>query len=308
MAKPGTRIRSIVLQTFMDEPARRLACASKAQRLAPAGDDQHTHLNSEAQADLLTAIHDKVIPRLLQAHLPPSDAPAAAPAIAVKARVLELPTAAEVANVVTLAVQQNSPAVLEIIAPMLDRGLSIEIILLRLVAPAARELGEEWLADTKSFTEVTLGLATLHEIVQLLSLRHYDLADRLAERGTVVLVGAHAEQHTLGLHILGELLRQSRWGVVIEPEMTHSELVEHVASEHVAAVGISVSCTEHLDSLSRLIETVQQFSRNTSLTVMLGGPLDLTGFARDAGAQFWDDAGEAVHWLNSNAVQPRSKR
>ena len=41
------------------------------------------------------------------------------------------------------------------------QGLSLEVVMLDLVAPAARLLGEQWKEDLRGFTEVSAGLGML---------------------------------------------------------------------------------------------------------------------------------------------------
>ena len=60
-------------------------------------------------------------------------------------------------------------AAFEVIAGMLLRGESEESLLLFLVAPCARLLGEQWAADARPFAEVVRGLDVIREIANALS-------------------------------------------------------------------------------------------------------------------------------------------
>ena len=72
--------------------------------------------------------------------------------------------------------------------------------MLDLIAPAARMLGDGWVDDTRTFTDVTFGLGILQQVVHTFG---PTLAPQDGNRGSVVLVAAPSEQHTLGVHVLG---------------------------------------------------------------------------------------------------------
>jgi methanogenic corrinoid protein MtbC1 len=210
------------------------------------------------------------------------------------------PTSEEVFEVARIAACHDLPGALAFVEAVCREGLSLEVVLLELIAPAARLLGEHWKADLRSFTEVSAGLGTLQQLVHILG---PSFAPSLPHRGLVVLVAAPGEQHTLGLYLVGEFLRRAGWGVQIAPTMSESELIRLVASERVEMVGISVSNSQFLKPLSTLISAVRKASRNAELSVMLGGALDLVEFASRNGATLCaSDPREAVRWLEDHAT------
>ena len=256
-------------------------------------------LQPDGRADLLSAIHERVIPQLMLAHVPD------------RSELSELeacpgarlpPTTEEVAHFSRLATAEDLQAALAYVEVLAGDGLSVEVILLHLVAPAARLLGDEWLDDRRSFTEVTLGLNTLHQVVHILG---PSFAVAPAPRGSVILVAAPAEQHTLGIYLLAEFLRRDGWGVQVDPNMPLATLLSLVKAEHVEMVGISVSNTDLVAPLTRMVSSVRKASKNTDLTVMLGGSLALAGDAEAIGATFCNDPFEAGRLLERRARRSR---
>jgi methanogenic corrinoid protein MtbC1 len=247
----------------------------------------------KSRPDLLATIESEIIPRLMLAHR--SD-PQAAP---VCADARPAPDEAEIAEFARIAACHDLQGALAFVETVCRAGLSLEAVLLELVAPAARLLGEHWKADRRTFTEVSAGLGTLQQVVHVLG---PSFAPVLPHRGLVVLMAAPGEQHTLGLYLVGEFLRRAGWGVQVAPTLSESDLVRLVSSERVEMLGISVSNSELLKPLGALIEAVREASRNPGLGVMLGGSLDTREFAAKHKVTFCAaDPREAVRWLEENA-------
>jgi len=246
--------------------------------------------------DLLTTIHEQIIPKLVLAHT--SDLGGSLLACP-DARLP--PTEEEVAEFAQISVEQELGRALDFVASMAREGLSLETVLLQLVAPAARFLGDQWLSDDRTFTDVTVGLATIHQVVNVLG---PSFASGVPDRGFVVLVAAPSEQHTLGIYLLAEFLRRAGWGVQVEPSMPEVELIDLVRGEHVEMVGISVSNADLVAPLARLVTRVKLASRNPALAVMVGGSLDLEETAQQIGTTFCNDPRDAVRWLDQHTRSP----
>jgi methanogenic corrinoid protein MtbC1 len=255
-------------------------------------------VDAAAKGDLLATIHEKIIPQLVLSHCeigkgascPDSRQP---------------PTAEEVSAFAAIAVREDDTAALAFVEVLASQGVSLEAVLLHLVAPAARLLGDEWLDDLRSFTEVTIGLGTLQRIVHVLG---PSFAPDTAERGLVVLIAAPCEQHTLGIYMLGEFLRRARWGVLVEPNMSEDELVSMVGSQRVEMLGISMSSSQEMKALGRLVASVQRASINPDLAIMMGGCSELRDAAEQLGALYCSDPREAVRWLEQHVLARRQNR
>jgi methanogenic corrinoid protein MtbC1 len=205
------------------------------------------------------------------------------------------PTPREVEEFAELAVAMETMQALEQVESRLRAGAAYEGVLLDLVGGAAHMLGEQWTSDHRTFAEVTIGLATLHRVVAML--RHR-LKPPVSARGVVILLAAPGEQHTLAIHVLGDLLIHAGWDADVWPVFHEAELVATVATEPIVMVGISVNSAEFVAPLAPLIARLRAASLNRDLTVMLGGAVDLSSYATDIGAVFCADARRALSWLD----------
>jgi methanogenic corrinoid protein MtbC1 len=261
-------------------------------RLTP---DAPPPVDTAARGDLLATIHEKIIPQLVLTHCEIGKG-GACPDLRPP------PTDQEVAAFAAIAVREDDTAALGFVEGLASQGVSLEAVLLHLVAPAARLLGDEWLDDLRTFTEVTIGLGTLQRIVHVLG---PSFAPDTANRGLVVLIAAPSEQHTLGIYMLGEFLRKAGWGVLVEPNMSEDELVSMVGSQRVELLGISMSSSQGMKALGHLVTSVRRASVNSDLTIMMGGSLELRGAAEQLGALYCSDPREAVCWLEQRVLARR---
>lgn len=282
------RSRSLVVERIL-----RVATQRPAAKRGRRDDFWPAEPEPEERSDLLATIESEIIPRLLMAHR----ADPLGPAACAESRLP--PTDEELGEFARLATCHDLAGALAFVESMSREGLSLESILLDLIGSTARLLGEQWADDLRGFTEVCSGLGTLQQVVHILG---PSFAPALPHRGLVVLVAAPGEQHTLGLYLTGEFLRRAGWGVQVSPNITESELVDLVASEHVTMLGISVSNDELLKPLVGLIDSVRRASCNPDMTIMLGGPLDLSDYAVHCGASLCSsDPRDAVRWLERHA-------
>lgn len=243
-------------------------------------------------ADLVHTVTNHIIPRLLLAHH------MEARGVDRVAEARKPPTDDEVAILVEIAVAQDLQGGMKQVEARLREGLSLESILLDWIAGAARLLGDQWLADERSFADVTLGLGSLH---RLLAMLRHRFKPPLRHRGLVVLVTAPGEQHTLAIHVLGDLLQHAGWEAVVRPNLAEDELVAMVSCEPVVMVGISVSSEAFLAPVSRIVNQVLETSLNRALAVMLGGAMDMSSFAEEVGAMYCTSARGALGWLDRHA-------
>lgn len=255
-------------------------------------DTERSSLDRMRSSDLVDTVANHIVPRLLLAHR--MDAREVERA----AEARKPPSAEDVVSLVELAVAQDVPGAMRQAEVRLRLGMTLESLLLDWIAAAARLLGDQWLRDERSFAEVTLGLGTLHRM--LATLRHR-LGPPLSHRGVVVLLTAPGEQHTLAIHVLGDLLRHVGWEAVVEPNLSEDALLTMVATEPVVMVGISVSNGDLVAPLDRLVARVHEVSLNRELAVMLGGAIDLSSHAEGIGAVFCPSARTALSWLERRA-------
>lgn len=240
-------------------------------------------------APLLSTLEREIFPRLVVVHQ--------APDVGTHAHAAQQShTHPDVAALARLAAQGQLTEALVLVEQAFRGGASVERVLLELVAPAARTLGEAWLDDTCSFTEVTAGLGTLQQLV--LAFRPQDT--RPTRHGTVLLLAAPGEQHTLGLFVLAELVQRAGYGTRLETAPSFEGAAALVAAERFVAVGISVSSERLLDDVATLMALLRKRNGN-DLPILLGGSIDGRAFARAQGAALWaTDARDALAWIDAH--------
>lgn len=180
----------------------------------------------------------------------------------------------------------------QIVDVLSARGLTQDRIFLELITPAARHLGVLWEQDLCDFTQVTCGLALMHQMIYRLGYASPAGPGIEGESERVMLACAPGSQHFLGLTIVADFFRQAGCDVVLEISSSESELLRAVANEWFDVVGISVAIEAQLPALPDLIAHLRTHSGNPQVRVVLGGPIfllhELTPQALGADAIFTD--------------------
>jgi len=216
-------------------------------------------------ARLVRTIETEIIPRLMLAHrtaVTVRDAPAARPACTGDAEELtRLVLAHDVATAATF------------VQALRAQGMSADAICLDLLAPVARRLGDLWTDDRCNFTEVTIGLWRLQQVMRELAPPGEQRLDAPAADLRALLAPAPGEQHTFGLMMVAEFFRRAGWEVQDETPNDRVSLVAAVRAEAFDVIGLSASCDARLDELALTIRAVRRASVNRHIGVLVGGPL-----------------------------------
>lgn len=157
-------------------------------------------------------------------------------------------------------------------------GISDSAILLELLAPTARVLGEMWEADRCSFADVTVGICALERL--MVQMRQAMAADDVplvdfsgsSAGATALLTVCPGEQHGFGLLMVQELFRRAGWDVRCGPYETPESLVAEVQRNSYALIGLSLSDSGSLEPCAALIASIRAASRNRDVAVFVGGP------------------------------------
>jgi MerR family transcriptional regulator, light-induced transcriptional regulator len=186
------------------------------------------------------------------------------------------PTDSEVRELAVRSYTQTPEEVWQYVRGVQARGVQVEAIDLELLAPAARLLGEMWTEDEADFTQVTVGLSRMRQVLHRLSPEFTSRCPETAEtpdrRKRVLVAPTPGEQHTFGLMIVSEFLRRDGW-VVREPlNATLGDLVTLVRSENFSVVALSAACESHLEELAQVIGALRRASTSQPLGVLVGGP------------------------------------
>lgn len=222
--------------------------------------------DSERTARLARVIESEVIPRLVLARRADEGRPAP-----IGLGGGPPPSPAEAARLALLVVDHDLPAAVAFAEQVRARGIPVESVYLDLLAAAARELGHQWEDDRRTFSEVTVGLWRLHQLLYELSPVFQHDAVPPSSGLRALLVTAPGEQHSFGLAMTAEFFRRAGWLVSGGPLLSADELAAIVHREWFAIVGISAGSEARIDSVASAIHTVRRASRNRALGVLVGG-------------------------------------
>lgn len=205
----------------------------------------------------------EILPRLKLSHrrkVARGSAPTDAPALSI---------ASQVADFADLVVRHESSVAEAYVKFLVQRGLDLETLLLHLLAPAARRLGDLWDNDKIDFVDVTIGTSRLQQLVHYLTFPLGTPHDDPSR--TLLLLPAPGEQHTFGLVMASEIFRQKGWHVQGGAAMEPKQIFSLISQQRFAVIGFSLSCDRLIEPLCCSIEAVRRMSKNKSVQLMVGG-------------------------------------
>lgn len=157
---------------------------------------------------------------------------------------------------------------------LIARGVPVEAVFVDLMASSARKLGEMWEADIVDFSEVTVGLCRLHEVLRHKSIASESKLERdLAARKSILLANAAANQHVFGLVMVAEFFRRAGWAVWCEPSVDPAGLSKLVATTHFDVIGLSAATDSAKQDVAAAIRHFRSKSRNPEVKFLVGGQL-----------------------------------
>jgi len=158
-----------------------------------------------------------------------------------------------VGEFVDLVLRHDAAVAIEYVATLRDQGTPLTDVYLDLLAPAARKLGDMWDNDDASFTEVTIGVCRMHQV--LLEFSHcFRAADNGSNSGRCVLiVPTPGEEHTFGLFLVIEFLRRAGWNCYTGAPSSLDELRKLVRTQSFDAVGLSLSADRNANIAAEAI-------------------------------------------------------
>ncbi|WP_010184110.1 cobalamin B12-binding domain-containing protein [Sphingomonas sp. PAMC 26605] len=215
-------------------------------------------------------IEREVIPRLLVAH--------AAPHPATERSQTDHIEQAEVAAFAPLALQVEADELLEHVEAMIARGVSRETLLVDLLAPAARLLGQFWEEDRCDFVDVTMGLWRLQEVVHEIFGRTTPDRHSPGPARRALFASLEGDQHSFGTVVVDELFGANGWLTDRVAEASPAVLCERVRDDWFDLVGLTITCDCHIAPLPSIVRGIRAASCNPRICVMVGGRV----FALDA--------------------------
>lgn len=213
-------------------------------------------------------IEAEIIPRLMLIH---RDTANSAPPVIDQHRSHAGFSADDVDRFARQAVDATPDLLVDAVTRLLHEGVSHDDILLKLLAPAARRLGEYWDEDSADFADVTVGLMKLQRVLDCVTADAPVGMDTSSRAPRILLTPAPGEQHVFGVTMVGEFFARSGWCVRCEPNAESEHLVNTVSEQHFDIVGISASSDIQLKAFRSVIQLVRTASLNPAVMVLVGG-------------------------------------
>lgn len=231
---------------------------------------------------LLSTIETEIIPRLVKAHRVAESLADVAQPLPDPVR----PRDSAVEELAQIILANHAGVAAGYIDGLRADGVTLETLYLDVLTPAARRLGELWEADLCDFTQVTIGLWRLQQLMYELSPAFQDDAQRGVQLHRAMLVPVPGSQHTLGLLMVAEFFRRAGWGVWGDPAAAQADLVEAAQTNWFDLVGFSVGTVSQLGNLKAAIAAIRRASLNPAIVIMVGGPvfLDSPALVAEVGA------------------------
>jgi methanogenic corrinoid protein MtbC1 len=264
------------------------------ERRIAAGADDITVLSSTMLSRLSRTIENEIVPRLMMAF-------DAAQPNGLDADINITRVDLDVDEFVHLLLTHDAPVACEYVKTLRADGVPLATIYLDLLGPSARKLGEMWEQDRCSFTDVTIGVCRMHQVLLDFS-RCFEPQKGSGDSGKrALIVPAPGEQHTFGLFLVVEFLRRAGWHCWTGTPAAMSDLHALACDQHFDVIGLSVSAERNLEQLEQKISGVRERSVNPDVKVILGGHVfsEQNELAREHGADATaKDGRDAVRVLN----------
>lgn len=236
--------------------------------------------------DLARVVEAEIIPMMMLAHRAESSTQ--------PTRNLP-PTSDEIGAFAELVLSPGCDDVEVRVAAMVANGLSLDSLLLDLLAPTARHLGFLWDEDLCDFAEMTMAMGRLQRITHDLTLRFGNELPARPRGRKIFLLPCPGETHSFGLSLIERFFRDAGWDVTCAMQDPGIDPFHRARSEWFDVIGLSLGCETLLPALAETVEKLRRMSRNPRIRVMVGGPifLDNPDVCEKVGADA--TAGDARH-------------
>ena len=233
--------------------------------------DKKTHpiekacTEGEYLESLVKTIEGNILPLMIEQHLE-SSIPALLP-------VKQIIDQKAVDDLTQLVLQEDARISVDYVKEMHTSGTTLEDIYLLLLTPVARKLGAMWDEDESSFTEVTIALWRIKQLMYDLSPIFQQYSDQGKAGSSIMLVPLPGSQHNLGLFMVSEFFAKAGWRIWGELAATEEDIISMAANEWFDVVGLSASVREQFPQLKELIQSIKAISKNPKVGVIIGSPV-----------------------------------
>lgn len=220
---------------------------------------------AEYLESLVKTIEGNILPLIIEQHLD-SSIPAQFPA-------KQIINQKAVEDLTKLVLQEDARISVDYVKEMHASGTTLEDIYLFLLTPVARKLGAMWEEDESSFTEVTIALWRIKQLMYDLSPIFQQYSEQGKTGSSIMLVPLPGSQHNLGLFMVSEFFAKAGWRIWGELAATEEEIVSMAANEWFDIIGLSASVREQFPQLKELIKSIKAKSKNPNVGVIIGSPV-----------------------------------
>lgn len=233
--------------------------------------EQETHplekacTEAEYLESLVKTIEGNILPHIIEHHLESS-----VPEDLLAKAIIDEKRISELTN---LVLQEDARTSVNYVKAIHTSGTSLEDIYLLLLTPVARKLGEMWEEDESSFTEVTIALWRIKQLMYDLSPIFQQYSEQNKTGSSIMLVPLPGSQHNLGLFMVSEFFARAGWRIWGELAATEEEIIAMAANEWFDVVGLSASVREQFPQLKELIKSIKAKSKNPHVGVIIGSPV-----------------------------------
>jgi methanogenic corrinoid protein MtbC1 len=130
-----------------------------------------------------------------------------------------------------------------------------------------------WEEDESSFTDVTIALWRIKQLMYDLSPLFQQYANENKKGSSIMLVPLPGSQHNLGLFMVSEFFARAGWRIWGELAATEDEIIRMAANEWFDIVGLSASVREQFPQLKELIKMIKAKSKNPQVGIIIGSPV-----------------------------------
>ncbi|MEM9667995.1 MAG: cobalamin-dependent protein [Pseudomonadota bacterium] len=235
----------------------------------------------EPSNDLVRVIETEVLPRLMLIHKQDLDSSFD------DCMIDDYLSESQIDRFIYTIIEDGTQSAGDLILQLIADGLSVEDVLMNLLAPAARRMGEKWSTDEFTFVDVTIGLCRLHELLRETSvIGDIRYQTPTSDQPSILLSTVCCDQHTLGIQIVAEFFRRDGWKVSCEPGASIAELVQLVQKHTFDFVALSAAKPVDLQEVAVEIKNVREASANQNIKIIIGGASlpDIENIADSVGA------------------------
>lgn len=251
--------------------------------------ENRTVEDARERNSVLDLIERAIIPRIIAANLRARPAP-----IGSKGKIKP----GDIERFAPMTLSLEVDALMDEVDGFMDHGVSVDQLLLHLLAPTARKLGEYWEDDSVDFVEVTMGLWRLQQVMREVASRRSPVITGLAASRRAFFSPIPGDQHHFGTMMVEEFFANAGWDTDIFLETDRRGLLERLAAKPFDIAGLTISNDCNTETLASLLKAMRSVSKNPNMRILIGGRavLENSKLVADTGADGTaQDPRDALH-------------